>query len=114
MQAPVTVNAATIREFRLLIDDLMGRAEKLRATGSTWSATNACCATASSCCGLTTCGSTWIGMGTFKLFFSMADIRSTTPILSARRPGPMRTFRRNGSADWSCSRCCKEAKESME
>jgi hypothetical protein len=36
MQAPVTVNAATIRELRLLIDDLMGRAEKLARAGSTW------------------------------------------------------------------------------
>ncbi len=36
MQAPVTVNAATIREFRLLIDDLMSRAENVARAGSAW------------------------------------------------------------------------------
>src|SRR5439155_1407439 len=35
-QAPVTVNADTIREFRLLVDDLMGRVETLAKTSSAW------------------------------------------------------------------------------
>ena len=36
MQAAVTVNAASIHEFRLLIDDLMGRVEKAASAGSDW------------------------------------------------------------------------------
>ena len=35
-QSPVTVNAGTIREFRLLIDDLMGQVEKAARAGSAW------------------------------------------------------------------------------
>jgi hypothetical protein len=37
LQAPgVAVNADSIREFRLLIDDLMGKVENLAARGSSW------------------------------------------------------------------------------
>ncbi len=38
-QAPlpsVTIDGDSIREFRLLVDDLMGRVENLARTGSTW------------------------------------------------------------------------------
>ena len=35
-QSPLTINGESIRELRLLVDDLMGKAETLAAKGSTW------------------------------------------------------------------------------
>jgi hypothetical protein len=35
-QSPLTINGESIRELRLLVDDLMGKAETLAEKGSTW------------------------------------------------------------------------------